>query len=137
MDAAELHEIEDRLIDAWNRQDVDDVVACYTDDLVYVDPNTRGSVEGANAMRRYLTKLFDRWQMHWTVKEVFPLSGLDGTTARWHASLTSRATGKTAEIDGMDLVVIEGGRVKRNEVYYDRAPLAPVVAPDQAAASAT
>ena len=74
-------------------------------------------------MRRYLTKLFDRWQMHWTIKQVFPLADLDGSSALWRASLTARATGKTVEVDGMDLVLIEGGRVKRNEVYYDRARL--------------
>jgi ketosteroid isomerase-like protein len=136
MDPAKLQEIEDGLIDAWNRQDVEDVVAWYTDDLVYADPNTRGPVEGADAMRRYLTKLFDRWQMHWDVKEVFPLAGLDGTAARWRASLTSRATGRTAEIDGMDLVLIEDGRVKRNEVYYDRALLAPLLAPAESAPTA-
>ena len=32
------------------------------------------------------------------------------------------------EVDGMDLVLIENGRVKRNEVYFDRAALAPLMA---------
>ena len=134
MDVAELKQIEAGLISAWNDHDVEAVVACYTDDLVYVDPNTRGAVEGADALRRYLTKLFDRWEMHWTVKQVFPLAGEDGSAALWRASLTSRETGKTAEVDGMDLVLIEGDRVKRNEVYYDRAALAPLLAPNEAAA---
>ena len=134
MDAAELKQIEGPLIAAWNAHDVEAVVACYTDDLVYVDPNTRGAVEGADAMRRYLTKLFDRWEMHWTVKQLFPLAGEDGSAALWRASLTNRATGKTAEVDGMDLVLIEGDRVKRNEVYYDRAALAPLLVPDEVAA---
>jgi ketosteroid isomerase-like protein len=55
MDIAELKEIEGPLVTAWNAHDVERVVACYTDDLVYLDPNTRGPVEGADAMRRYLT----------------------------------------------------------------------------------
>lgn len=136
MDAVKLHEIGDRAIEAWNRQDVEAVVACYTDDLVYVDPNTRGPLEGADAMRRYLTKLFDHWQMHWTIREIFPLAEADGSAARWHAALTSRATGKTAEVEGMDLVVIEGDKIKRNEVYYDRVPLAAILDPGAAAAGA-
>lgn len=135
MNLAELKGIEGPLIAAWNAHDVEAVVACYTDDLTYVDPNTRGAVEGADAMRRYLTKLFDRWQMHWTVKQIFPLSDLDGSSALWRASLTARATGKTVEVDGMDLVLIEGDRVRRNEVYYDRAVLAPLLAPEQVAAA--
>jgi len=133
MDIAQLKEIEEPLVAAWNDHDVEAVVACYSDDLVYVDPNTRGPVKGADAMRRYLTKLFDSWEMHWTIKQVFPLVDLDGSAALWRASLTARATGKTAEVDGMDLVLIEGSKVKRNEVYYDRAVLASLVAPEQAA----
>ena len=35
----------------------------------------------------------------------------------------------------MDLVLIQGDRVKRNEVYYDRAALAPLLAPESAAAA--
>ena len=133
MDIAELTEIEGPLVAAWNAHDVEAVVACYTDDLVYIDPNTRGPVKGATAMRRYLTKLFGSWEMHWTIKQVFPLADRDGSAALWRASLTARPTGKTAEIDGMDLVLIEGSKVKRNEVYYDRAALAPLVVPDPAA----
>ena len=133
MDATKLKQIEEPLIAAWNAHDVEAVVACYTDDVVYIDPNTRGAVEGANALRRYLTKLFDRWEMHWTVKELFPLADEDGSAALWRASLTNRATGRTAEIDGMDLVLIEGGRVRRNEVYYDRVALAALL-PDEVAA---
>lgn len=135
MDAVKLQEIGDRAIEAWNRQDVEEVVACYTDDVVYVDPNTRGPVEGADAMRRYLTKLFGRWQMHWTVKEIFALADADGSAARWHASLTSRATGNTAEVEGIDLIIIEGDKIKRDEVYYDRVPLAAVLGPGEAAAA--
>ena len=86
MNSTALEEIKHRTIAAWNAQDVEAVVACYTDDLIYVDPNTRGAVEGADAMRRYLTKLFAAWQMEWTPKETFPLDGIDGVAALWRAS---------------------------------------------------
>ena len=122
--ANELEAIEARAIGAWNEQDVEAVVACYTSDLIYVDPNTNGAVRGADAMRRYLTKLFERWQMHWTVKEVLPLANGDGAAARWTATITSRKTGGTVEIEGVDLVFVDGDRIRRNEVYFDRAPLA-------------
>ena len=32
------------------------------------------------------------------------------------------------EADGMDIVLLEGDRIKRNEVYFDRAVLAPLFA---------
>lgn len=132
MDLAELKRIEGPLVAAWNAQDVEAVVACYTDDLVYVDPNNRGPVEGSAALRRYLTKLFDRWEMHWAVELIYPLADRDGGVALWHASLTARTTRRTAEVDGIDLVLIEGDRVQRNEVYYDRVALAPLLVPDEA-----
>jgi len=124
---SQLIAMSERLLDAWNRQDVEATVACYTDDLVYVDPNTRGEVKGRDAMRRYLGKLFGRWEMHWSLREVFPLADVDGSATLWHASFRKPGGGPTVEADGMDLVILDGERVKRNEVYFDRAVLAPLI----------
>lgn len=44
------------MYDAWNRQDVEAVLDRYTPDVIYRDPNTRGAVQGREAMRRYLTR---------------------------------------------------------------------------------
>ena len=127
MTKVQLTTLAEGLFDGWNRQDIEAVVACYTDDLVYVDPNTRGAVEGADAMRRYLGKLFGRWEMHWSLRELFPLADADGAAALWHASFRKPGGGQAVEADGMDLVLLDGDRVKRNEVYFDRAVLAPLV----------
>ena len=40
-----------------------------------------------DAMRRYLTKLFGRWDMTWETTEVLPLDGVDGSSARRRAAL--------------------------------------------------
>jgi ketosteroid isomerase-like protein len=127
MELAELKAISEPLIAAWNEQDPDRVVERYTEDLVYLDPNTRGAVEGADAFRRYLTKLFGRWQMHWEVKETFPLKDADGAASLWRASFRLPGGEQEVQAEGMDLVLIEGDRVRRNEVYFDRAVLAPLV----------
>lgn len=113
----------ERLLDAWNTQEVKRVVDCYTDDVRYRDPNTRGFVEGADAMHRYLTKLFDRWQMLWALREAYPLRDEDGAAVLWRA--TFRPAGKDAqvEIDGMDLALTRGDRLRRNDVYFDRSSL--------------
>lgn len=132
----DVEAISERLISAWNAQDVDRVLACYTDDVVYLDPNTRGEVRGADAFRRYLTKLFAAWEMEWTVKVSHRLAGPEGTASLWHATLRPTDGDRAVEVDGMDLVLLEGDLVKRNEVYYDRAVLAPLLedAPAKAAA---
>jgi ketosteroid isomerase-like protein len=127
MTSADLDRLARRILDAWNTQRVDRVVACYTPDLVYRDPNTRGEVRGAEAFGRYLTKLFGAWRMHWAPREVFVLEGGAGTAFLWRATLTPVGGNTGVEVEGMDLAIVEGERLKRNEVYFDRTALAPLL----------
>ena len=117
----------DRFLDAWNAQDVEAVVACYTDDVVYRDPNTRGNIEGADAMRRYLSKLFANWTMTWATRETYPLKDQEGAAFLWHATFRKPDGETVVEADGMDLVLLRGDRIARNDVYFDRAVLAPLL----------
>ena len=112
-----------RFLDAWTSQDVERVLDCYTDDVRYHDPNTRGDVTGRDAMRRYLTRLFAGWQMTWAAREVFDLAGQDGVALLWRATFRRPGQDGVIEIDGMDLALLRGDRVARNEVYFDRAAL--------------
>lgn len=134
-DEATLEPMARAILEAWSAQDVDGVLAHYTLDLVYRDPNTRGEVRGRDAMRRYLEKLFRGWTMRWSLREVHPLSGGEGAAILWRA--TFRAAGGDGEVqtDGMDLVRLRGDRIERNEVWFDRAALAPLqgAAPPQVA----
>ncbi len=123
MDEQRMYELTDKFLEAWNTQDVESVVATYTPDLVYLDPNTRGEVQGSEAMRRYLTKLFEVWQMHWSMRAARLFEGGDGCTVLWHAELARKGAEKKVEIDGMDLVLVRDDRIARNEVYFDRAQL--------------
>ena len=115
--------LSDKVLSAWNGQDVERVLACYTEDCVYRDPNTRGAVVGREALSRYLTRLFERWNMHWSRREVFLFADGSGSAFLWHAELTPAAGGRTVEIDGMDLALVRGDRLCRNEVYFDRMVL--------------
>jgi ketosteroid isomerase-like protein len=133
MTRTDLDRIARGVLDAWNTQQVDRVVACYTPDLVYRDPNTHGEVHGADAFTRYLTKLFAAWRMHWAPREVFPLERGDGAAFSWRARLTLVGTDTGVDVEGIDLAILEGDRLKRNEVYFDRALLAPLLAARPAA----
>jgi ketosteroid isomerase-like protein len=123
--------IAEAFIHAWNTQDVATVLACYTPDVLYRDPNTRGFVTGRQALGRYLTKLFSRWNMHWDLREVHTFAGVDGqegSAVLWTAELAP--VGRSHEIvtvDGMDLALLRDGLLSRNEVYFDRTVLAPLV----------
>lgn len=127
MDSSQLAAFAERFLSAWNSQDVERVVACYSPDGVYRDPNTRGEVRGADALRRYLTKLFGAWQMTWSFRHGYPLAHEDGAAVLWHATLRKKDGDQTVEADGMDLVLMKGERIQRNEVYFDRAILAPLL----------
>jgi ketosteroid isomerase-like protein len=135
MDHARAVEVAERLLDAWNSQDVETVVDCYTEDVRYLDPNTRGYVEGREALRSYLTKLFGAWEMHWSLREAFPLRGEDGAAVLWSANLRRAGEEADVEVGGMDLALVaEGDRLSRNEVYFDRARLAALMAAGAASA---
>lgn len=123
MDRDEVLALSEKVLSAWNEQDVEKTVACYTEDCLYLDPNTRGHVQGRDALRRYLSRLFEKWTMTWTLREFHSFGAEKGGAFLWHATLTPAAGGPTAEIDGMDLVVLEDGLLKRNEVYFDRMSL--------------
>jgi hypothetical protein len=71
--------------------------------------------------------------MHWSVREVFPLGDTEGAAVLWRATLTPRGGDATVEVEGMDLAVLAGERVTRNEVYFDRAVLAQLLAGRSAA----
>ncbi len=127
MDQQHLEVLINRILDAWNAQDVERVVGCYTEDLRYRDPNTRGHVEGRDAMRRYLRKLFAAWQMTWARREMFLLGDDRGCAFLWHATFRRPGGSGMVEADGMDLAVVRGDLLARNEVYFDRAVLAPLM----------
>ncbi len=127
MHARELDAMTTTLLDAWNAHDVERVVACYTEDVRYRDPNTRGFVEGREALRRYLGRLFAEWRMSWHRREAFPLASTEGVAFLWRATFQRRDGGPTVEADGMDLALVEGSRLCRNDVYFDRAALAPLL----------
>lgn len=124
MDVQRLEQLVERFLDAWNAQDVDRVLSCYTEDVRYRDPNTRGHVEGREPLRRYLGKLFSGWQMTWARREVFPLApSEDGVALLWRATFRRPNEHRIVEADGMDLAILRGDLLCRNEVYFDRAVL--------------
>ena len=127
MDRDTMLTLADRFLTAWNTQDVEQVLSCYTPDVDYRDPNTRGAVRGGEALRRYLTKLFAGWKMHWSLREAHLFADGRGCAVLWHATF-QRAGGEPIAIDGIDFVAMRDERIARNEVCFDRAQLAPLLA---------
>lgn len=120
-------ELASTMLAAWTSQDVERVLACYSHDLRYRDPNTRGEVCGREAMARYLNKLFGPWVMTWDAREIHPLRDRDGAAVLWYATFRMGGGSRVVSAEGMDLVLFEGDLISRNEVYFDRGVLAPFV----------
>ena len=127
MNRSDLDRLVLRFLEAWNAQDVERVLGCYTENVCYRDPNTRGTIEGRDQLRRYLTKLFAGWQMTWARREIFELQDGAGVAFLWHATFRLPAGSQVIEIDGMDLGLLRGDQLARNEVYFDRGLLAPLL----------
>ena len=127
MDEAMMYRVAEHTLRAWSRQDVEEVIACYTSNLIYLDPNTQGPVQGSNAMRHYLTRLFKQWDMNWRLKEANLFASGDGCAILWEATLKRVGGNVEAIINGMDLVMMQGELISRNEVYFDRSLLAPLM----------
>ncbi|KZS79737.1 hypothetical protein A4G30_03315 [Mycobacterium kansasii] len=129
MDTAEWLRQSEAFLGAWNRHDVEEVVAWYTEPFVYRDPNIgAAAIESRDALRRYLSKLFDLWEMTWSVREVFVFDGADGAAVTWDATFRLRARHTRLEIHGVDIVFLRDGKVVHDEVFFDRSLLAPLVA---------
>ena len=60
-------------------------------------------------------------------REAYPFADKDGAALLWHASFRKPGKEKTVEADGMDLVLLQRGLIQRNEVYFDRVALAPLM----------
>lgn len=125
MDAAEARRFAERWLPAWTGNDPERLVAFYTDDTFYLDPAVPGGVRGRDALLAYFRRLLARnpaWV--WTHRGSMPLA--DGFANLWHASIPVGPS--TVEVDGLCTVQLRDGRIYRNEVYFDRAPLVAAMA---------
>ena len=133
MDGAELQAFIDRYNDAWNRHDVDAIVAMHTDDSVFENHVTGDVNVGPEGIGRAIAGIFT----------VFPDLAFEGRrqyiredlvvqewTARGtHLGKMTRAgievepTRRQVEYRGMDVIPIRDGKVARKDVYSDSITL--------------
>lgn len=126
MDRAAALRFCDSWLPLWTGNHPDALVAIYAPDAFYRDPAVPQGLTGRDALLAYFGRLLARnpdWV--WTADDVWPCDG--GFTLRWKAAIPVGAT--VVHETGLDLVLVEGGLVTRNEVYFDRAALHAAVRP--------
>ncbi len=105
----------DRWLASWTGGDPDRLLAFYAPDAVYIDPAWPDGLHGRGALHGYLSRLlrlYPDWV--WERESLFPIPA--GFVLRWRSRLHPDSPRMAR---GMDLIELEGGRIVRNEVYFD------------------
>ena len=116
----ELFEFCTEWLAAWTGNRPDTLLQYYAEDALYVDPQHRDGLRGKEEIRNYFEKLLDVYHdWEWRPIEVFPIES--GAIVKWEATIHVGEITLT-EV-GLDIVEIQGKRITRNEVYFDRTRL--------------
>ncbi len=124
MDENELFEFCNKWLQAWTGNDPDKLLEYYTEDALYVDPANRDGLKGKDEIREYFERLLDVYRdWVWRPIEVFPIES--GAIVKWECTIPVGP--ETLHEVGLDIVELEGKKISRNEVYFDRTRLVAAV----------
>lgn len=124
-----LEALVQRYADAWNRHDVDAILALHTEDAIFENHTSGGLAVGKAEIRALLGSVFETFaDLRFATRRAY--FGDDVAVVEWTATAThSRpipwggrafpASGKTLSWDGMDVLPVKGGLVARKDVYAD------------------
>jgi len=110
----------DRWLAAWTGNNPTGLLEYYDEHAYYQDPARPAGLRGWDELRKYFTRLLAAnpdWV--WEPVEVMPTP--KGFTLKWKAAVPAGES--TAQFVGLDIVEMDGGRITRNEVYFDTAAM--------------
>ena len=113
---AELIELTNPFVDAFNRQNLDDVVSFFADDAVYED-SRGGSHQGPDAIRAAFTPLVGgaMGNIKFDDEDFFAEVETDKVMASW--TLNMEVEGKAVKMRGLDLLHFSGSKLTRKMAY--------------------
>jgi steroid delta-isomerase-like uncharacterized protein len=123
-----LRALIDRYNDAWNRHDLDAIVAMHAPDMVFENHTAGERAEGA-AVRDHIARIFAAWpDLTFTARRLYVREDL--VVQEWNAAgthstelrrgrLRSPASGRRIEWEGLDVIPFEDELIKRKDVYSD------------------
>jgi steroid delta-isomerase-like uncharacterized protein len=124
-----LRAVIDAYNDAWNRHDVDAILAMHTDDSVFENHTSGGRGVGRDAIREILTGVFKTFpDIRFELRRLYVRDDL--VVQEWTATATHNSpvsykdgvlapSGRTIRWDGMDIIPIRDGKVARKDVYVN------------------
>ncbi len=118
-----------RYNEAWNRHDVEAILALHTDDSVFHNHTSGGSAVGREAIRSMLGSVFETFpDLKFEARRLYVRDDLvvqEWTASATHSTQITRGgktlapTGKKLSWNGMDIIPMRGGLVARKDVYAD------------------
>jgi len=105
-----VRDLIERYNDAWNRHDVDAIASLHHPDVVFHNHTADERAEGADAVREHIAAILrNNPDLSFATRAL--RCGDDFAVCEW----TARAGGR--EWDGVDVFPIEGGLIRRKDVY--------------------
>ena len=120
MNIRDVKDLCDKWLPLWTGNRPEELVKIYAEDAFYRDPVRPQGMKGHAELLPYLKRLLaanPRWV--WEFVEAFPTD--KGFTLKWKATIP--VGDQVITEYGVDIVEVSGGKVTRNEVYFDRAAL--------------
>jgi steroid delta-isomerase-like uncharacterized protein len=126
------HPLEDVIAaygDAWNRHDIEAILAMHTEDSVFENHTSGGKAVGKVAIREILKGVFATFpDIRFDARRTYVRDGV--VTQEWTASgtlavpftrgtATVQPTGRRVSWNGVDVIPFEGPLVARKDVYVD------------------
>ena len=120
MNKKELLDFCTHWLSAWTGNKPDELIQFYSEDALYVDPANREGLKGRAEIKPYFEKLLDFYRdWKWEPLEVFPIES--GAIVKWKCKIPLES--ETLLEVGLDILELEGNKITRNEVYFDRTRL--------------
>jgi hypothetical protein len=119
--AIEAKQFAEKWLPAWSGNNPELLVSFYSEDAFYLDSGVPGGIKGKPELLAHFRKLLannPNWV--WSQIEGIPLE--DGFLNKWLAKIPVGPV--MLEIVGVCLVQLDSaGKIRRNEVYFDRTQL--------------
>ena len=121
MSQTEAQQFAEEWLPAWTGNRPEVLADFYSDDCLYIDAGIPAGARGKTELLNYFRKLLGQnpnWV--WTQIEAIPME--DGFLNKWQARIP--VGDETLELIGVCLVQFDdAGKIRRNEVYFDRSEL--------------
>jgi uncharacterized protein YceH (UPF0502 family) len=117
-----LEDVIDAYNEAWNRHDLDGIVALHAPGMVFENWNAGERAEG-DAVRGHIAQIFENWpDLRFTGRSLY--IGETFVVQEWTAYAT-HPSGKELTWEGVDIFPFEDGKILRKDVYSDASRRVP------------